>query len=84
MLIIFVSVFEDPERTLDAVLFKELIVSHATEMFGLVGCCNRLDLLSYQESLATGILRVHQSDLVQLWASMTLCSFFSSLLTRFF
>uniref|UniRef100_A0AAY4BYC9 Uncharacterized protein n=1 Tax=Denticeps clupeoides TaxID=299321 RepID=A0AAY4BYC9_9TELE len=65
-------VLESGERNIGAVQFKQLIVSAVRDLYGEVGGAFNFDVLCYDESALTAVLRVYNSGLVKLWSALTL------------
>ncbi|KAI1890367.1 hypothetical protein AGOR_G00153000 [Albula goreensis] len=57
---------------LNAAQFKQLIVNALKELYGEIGAAFPFDVLKYEESTLTAILRVYNSGLVKLWSALTL------------
>ncbi|KAM9525034.1 ribonuclease P protein subunit p14 [Salvelinus alpinus] len=65
-------VLENESATLSAAQLKQLIVSGLRDLYGEVGGAFPFDLLKFDESTLTGVLRVYNSGLVKLWSALTL------------
>nr|XP_060622458.1 ribonuclease P protein subunit p14 [Anolis sagrei ordinatus] len=63
---------EDPNISLNAVEFKQLIISALKHLHGEVGAALPVDVLTYEEQNLSAILRVPNSGLVKLWSALTL------------
>ncbi|XP_030633108.1 ribonuclease P protein subunit p14 [Chanos chanos] len=65
-------ILEDESKRLIAAEFKQLIVSGLRDLYGEIGAAIPFDLLTFDESTKTAILRVYNSGLVKLWSAITL------------
>ncbi|XP_051980029.1 ribonuclease P protein subunit p14 isoform X2 [Xyrauchen texanus] len=65
-------VFENGSRSLTAAQFKQLIISGLKDLYGEVGAAFPFDLLKFDQSALTAILRVYNRGLVKLWSALTL------------
>ncbi|XP_060622458.2 ribonuclease P protein subunit p14 [Anolis sagrei] len=63
---------EDANISLNAVEFKQLIISALKRLHGEVGAALPVDVLTYEEQNLSAILRVPNSGLVKLWSALTL------------
>ncbi|XP_042310335.1 ribonuclease P protein subunit p14 [Sceloporus undulatus] len=64
--------FQEADISLNAVEFKQLIISALKRLHGEVGAALPVDVLTYEEKNLSAILRVPNSGLVKLWSALTL------------
>ncbi|XP_054833835.1 ribonuclease P protein subunit p14 [Eublepharis macularius] len=64
--------FQEVGISLNAVEFKQLIISALKRLHGEVGAALPVDVLSYEEKTLLAILRVPITGLVKLWSALTL------------
>ncbi|XP_062979504.1 ribonuclease P protein subunit p14 [Elgaria multicarinata webbii] len=64
--------FQEADISLNAVEFKQLIISALKRLHGEVGAALPVDLLTYEEKTLSAILRVPTIGLVKLWSALTL------------
>ncbi|XP_064823478.1 ribonuclease P protein subunit p14 [Oncorhynchus masou masou] len=76
-------VLENESTRLSAAQLKQLIVSGLRDLYGEVGGAFPFDLLKFDESTLTGVLRVYNSGLVKLWSALTLLGFYQNELCFF-
>lgn len=74
---------ENESTRLSAAQLKQLIVSGLRDLYGEVGGAFPFDLLKFDESTLTGVLRVYNSGLVKLWSALTLLGFYQNELCFF-
>ncbi|XP_008103640.2 ribonuclease P protein subunit p14 [Anolis carolinensis] len=63
---------DDTNISLNAVEYKQLIISALKRLHGEVGAALPFDVLTYEEQNLSAILRVPNSGLVKLWSALTL------------
>ncbi|XP_066474291.1 ribonuclease P protein subunit p14 isoform X1 [Tiliqua scincoides] len=66
--------FQEDAISLNAVEFKQLIISALKRLHGEVGAALPVDVLTYEEKTLSAILRVPNIGLVKLWSALTLLS----------
>uniref|UniRef100_A0A8D0GIK1 Ribonuclease P/MRP subunit p14 n=1 Tax=Sphenodon punctatus TaxID=8508 RepID=A0A8D0GIK1_SPHPU len=64
--------FQEAGVRLNAAHFKQLVVSALKELHGEFGAALPVDVLTYEETSLSAILRVSSSGLVKLWSALTL------------
>ncbi|XP_053144235.1 ribonuclease P protein subunit p14 isoform X2 [Hemicordylus capensis] len=64
--------FQEAGTSLNAVEFKQLIISALKRLHGEVGAALPVDVLTYEEKTWSAILRVPSRGLVKLWSALTL------------
>ncbi|KAB5537094.1 hypothetical protein PHYPO_G00114870 [Pangasianodon hypophthalmus] len=65
-------VCENRSKTLSPEQFKQLIISGVKDLYGEVGAAFPFDLLTFDQSTLSAILRVYNRGLVKLWSALTL------------
>lgn len=65
-------VFENGAKSLSAEQFKQLIISGLKDLYGEVGAAFPFDVLKFDQTELSAILRVYNSSLVKLWSAITL------------
>ncbi|KAI5607571.1 ribonuclease P protein subunit p14 [Silurus asotus] len=65
-------VCEKQRKTLSPEQFKQLIVSGVKDLYGEVGAALPFDLLTFDKSTLSAVLRVCNRGLVKLWSALTL------------
>ncbi|XP_061487754.1 ribonuclease P protein subunit p14-like [Rhineura floridana] len=63
---------QEADVSLNAVEFKQLIISALKRLHGEVGAALPVDILTYEEKTLSAILRVANAGLVKLWSALTL------------
>ncbi|KAJ7317105.1 hypothetical protein JRQ81_003267 [Phrynocephalus forsythii] len=70
--------FQEAGNLLNAVEFKQLIISALKRLHGEVGAALPVDVLAYEEKSLSAILRVPTRGLVKLWSALMLFSSYQS------
>ncbi|XP_066526887.1 ribonuclease P protein subunit p14 [Hoplias malabaricus] len=65
-------VLENGNRRVGAEEFKQLIISGVKDLYGEVGAAFPFDVLSFDPTTLSAVLRVYNSGLVKLWSAITL------------
>ncbi|KAM9444456.1 ribonuclease P protein subunit p14 [Clarias gariepinus] len=71
-------VCENSNKTLSPEQFKHLIISGVKDLYGEVGAAFPFDLLTFDQSELSAILRVYNRGLVKLWSALTLIGSFEN------
>nr|XP_028575439.1 ribonuclease P protein subunit p14 isoform X2 [Podarcis muralis] len=64
--------FQEADFSLNAVEFKQLIISALKRLHGEVGAALLVDVLTYEEETLSAVLRVPNVGLAKLWSALTL------------
>ncbi|KAL4229162.1 Ribonuclease P protein subunit p14 [Mactra antiquata] len=63
---------KDHDAIIDALNFKQLILSAAKDVFGIAVSCSLIDVLRYEKSSRTAVIRIYHKYLTKLWSSLTM------------
>ncbi|KAL2091668.1 hypothetical protein ACEWY4_013931 [Coilia grayii] len=76
-------VLEKGRRNVEAAQFKQLMISGLRQLYGEVGAALPFDVLKFDPSTLTGMVRVCNSSLVKLWSAITLIGSYQNELCAF-
>lgn len=76
-------ILENGNKSISAPQFKQLIISALKDLYGEIGAAFPFDLLKFDESSRTAILRVYNRGLVKLWSALTLLGSFQEVACAF-
>ncbi|KAH3881443.1 ribonuclease P protein subunit p14-like [Dreissena polymorpha] len=65
---------EGTHAHIDIVAFKQIILEAAQSMFGLALSCSLIDVLIYEKSSRTAVLRIPNINLSKIWSALSLYS----------
>lgn len=64
--------FENDGPEISALNFKQIVLEAVTGLFGLTGASSLLDILKYEETDRSAVIRIYHRFLTQLWSSLSL------------
>ncbi|XP_072521857.1 ribonuclease P protein subunit p14 [Salminus brasiliensis] len=76
-------VFENGSKSLSAEQFKQLIISGLKDLYGEIGAAFPFDVLTFDQTELSAILRVYNRGLVKLWSAITLIGSYESVSCAF-
>ncbi|KAG9260331.1 ribonuclease P protein subunit p14 [Astyanax mexicanus] len=76
-------VFDSRNKSLSAEQFKQLIITGLKDLYGEVGAAFPFDVLTFNQTELSAILRVYHSSLVKLWSAITLIGSYESVSCAF-
>ncbi|KAJ8258314.1 hypothetical protein COCON_G00173260 [Conger conger] len=71
-------ILDNDDRKINAVYFKQMIISALRDLYGEIGAAFPFDVLKFEEDTLTAVLRVYNSGLVKLWTALTLLGSYQS------
>lgn len=63
--------FEDDGPEVSAINFKQIIIEAVTTLFGVAGASTLIDILRYNETDRTAVIRIYHNFLTKLWSSLS-------------